>query len=512
MSEADLFRALADIADLEIKRKFGGMPPPARARVAIWRRVGSPLRKEIVIARLLLVCALVLALIACRKTEAPAPATATAPETAQASGGPVPPRMCEASKTKCAPLSQCAQWPITSAAATIPAKSCTFEDGQNFVDIYSWNAFLALNWPVTVANCTANTSKNIVNVKSGDGTFVVWQTYMPGERVFVNPGTKRPAAWCTGNGLAEGAQRIFSNEAKAVPEAKRLGDAFVGISEPGGNVLQAKGGVLTDQSGRWVRYERLMNRVEYDYIVPHRWNALQLQDMKARKQEIVLPVGVIEIKAAWKVLTQDEINKARYFTTMGIVCNTPDGERTPCDAKPVTMGLVGLHIVHQTSPGGNLFWSTFEQVDNETVFRNPKIVGAPVNTDFAKEPYTELDASCKPLNQPTEVSRVHPIPASPELNKYYRDLLGGSVFANYQLISTQWTTGAGPSQYGIPLHVANITLETYAQNNVKIIGGNPLNKATGCFSCHFDSVTVVPDQKGGHSFFWLEAKYPTKGP
>jgi hypothetical protein len=35
--------------------------------------------------------------------------------------------------------------------------------------------------------------------------------------------------------------------------------------------------------------------------------------------------------------------------------------------------------------------------------------------------------------------------------------------------------------------------------------------STGCFSCHLRSVTIVPGQSGGHSFFFLEAKYPTKG-
>jgi hypothetical protein len=47
-----------------------------------------------------------------------------------------------------------------------------------------------------------------------------------------------------------------------------------------------------------------------------------------------------------------------YFTTQAIVCNTPDGQRTPCDEKPVTLGLVGLHLVQQTSNGGAMFWST----------------------------------------------------------------------------------------------------------------------------------------------------------
>lgn len=449
-----------------------------------------------------LVCALLVSSVACEQP-APAPAPAAAP---QAAGGI--PAMCTASQKQCSGLSQCAVAPLTNASATIPSRPCTFEDGQNFVDIYSWNIFLALNWPANTASCAADPAKNILNVKSGDGTFVVWQTYMPGENVFVNPGTQRPAAWCTGNSLAAGPRRVFSNEAKAVPAAKKLGGAFTSIAEPGGDVLQASGDVVTDQAGRWLRFERLMNQTEYNYIVPDRWNGLQLQALKQKSETIVLPAGSIEIKSSWKVLTPAEISGNRYFTTQGIVCNTPDGARTPCDQQPVTMGLVGLHIVQQSNANGTLFWSTFEHVDNDTVFYNPKFAG-PDNTDFASTPYTELNPACKPLNQPTQIRRITPIPAAQELNTYYQKLLGTSVFANYQLISTQWTTGVGVSAAGTPLNVSNITLETYVQAN-STSNGNGFS-STGCFSCHLNSVTIVPGQSGGHSFFFLEAKYPTKG-
>ena len=450
--------------------------------------------------RTLFVCALLAASIACQQAAAPAPGPAPAP------GGSGVPAMCTLSQQQCGGFSQCAIAPLTNAAATIPARPCTFEDGQNFVDIYSWNIFLALNWPASVSSCSADTTKSIVNVKSGDGTFVVWQTYMPGENVFVNPGTQRPAAWCTGNSLAAGAQRVFSNEAKATPAAKALGKAFASIAEPGGDVLQASGDVVTDQGGRWLRYERLMNKVEYDYIVPDRWNGLQLQAMQKKGDKIVLPQGAIEIKSSWKVLTPAEISGNRYFTTQGIVCNTPAGARTPCDQQPVTMGLVGLHIVQQATTGGTLFWSTFEQVDNDKVFYNPNFAGAD-NTDFASSPYTELDPKCQPLNQPTQIRRLTPIPAAQELNTYYQKLLGGSVFANYQLISTQWTTGIGFSAAGTPQNVANITLETYVQSN-STSNGNGFS-STGCFSCHLNATTNVPGQSSGHSFFFLEAQFPT---
>ena len=82
------------------------------------------------------------------------------------------------------------------------------------------------------------------------------------------------------------------------------------------------------------------------------------------------------------------------------------------------------------------------------------------------------------------------------------------MFANCQLISTQWTTGIGFSAAGTPQNVANITLETYVQDNSTSNGDG--FSSTGCFSCHLRSMTNVPGQSGGHSFFFLEAQFPTK--
>jgi hypothetical protein len=465
--------------------------------------------------RLLSVCLLVVLFVTCQKTETPKEDVGAAPPKAAAVSGPPPPAICAVATKNCNGLSQCAVAPIGASATAIPDRPCTLNgeaspQTQELVDIYSWNIFLAMNWPGSSGNCNADSAKNITAVQSGDGTYTVWQTYMPGDNVFVNPGYQKPAAWCSGNGLSAGEARTFDNIAKAVANAKKLGGEFLKISAPGGDVLQASGDVVTDQSQRWLRYERLMNKTEYDYMVPNRWNAVQLTDMVTKGEAIKIPKGSIEIKSAWKVLTPSEVSGKKYFTTRATVCNTPDGQKTPCDAQPVTLGLVGLHIVQQTNDGGTMFWSTFEHVDNDTVFFNPAS-NAAVNTDFAKQPFTELDASCKGINIPTQIKRVTPIPAAAELNTYYQQLLAGSVFSNYQLISTQWTTGVGVTAVGTPQHVSNITLETYVQKAV-----DKSNGATGCMACHFNATTNVKSgtglQNSNHSFFFLEAQYATMPP
>lgn len=457
--------------------------------------------------RTLVVCLAIL-LASCKQAPETTDTTATpVAEAAPPKSGPQDiPQLCTDSVSQCDGKNQCAASPLTAAAAAIPTGvRCTPRgegggNSQNYVDAFSWNLFLAMNWPANTANCSADTSKSIVDVRSGDGSFVVWQTYMPGDRVFVNPKTEKPADWCTGNDLTP--NRLFDDEAKAVTEAAALGGPFLMVSEPGKDVLQARGGVVTDLSGRWLRYERLMNQIEHKYITDGKWNKAQLEAMQQKGETIAIPPDSIEIKSAWKVLTPDEARLGKYFTTQAKVCNTPAGDRiSPCNDNPVTMGLVGLHIVQQVADGGPMFWATFEHNDNDTVFFDPKSTEE-ANKNYANVPYVELDASCTATNKPTQIKRETPIAADPKLNDYYQQLLGQSVFANYQLVSTQWATGVVTG--GTPADVANVTLETYVQKMSVPIGRGA--SATGCFACHLNAKTRVKDQTSNHSFFFLQAQ------
>ena len=57
---------------------------------------------------------------------------------------------------------------ITPAQATLPLAACPINgETQSAVDIFSWNEFIALNWPATTA-CAADQAKSILSFKSGD--------------------------------------------------------------------------------------------------------------------------------------------------------------------------------------------------------------------------------------------------------------------------------------------------------------------------------------------------------
>ena len=411
---------------------------------------------------------------------------------AQAPAAAALPKACTGG-TGC-PGSSC-QLSITPSSALLPTAACPGGGGENqdAVDVFSWNEFVALNWPA-MAGCVADPAKSILKIDSKNQGPVVWQTQASADDVFVAPG-KTPSPWCGGAQV----QALFAGKPHVMGHASKgplLAHPLLGFTFGSGPTdIKAVGGVVTDPSGRWLRYERLMDQTEYKAIVGKKWYRASVL---ANLQTITLPTGSLELKSAWKILTPAEISGGRYYTTTAIVYNNAKGDKSP-GPNPVTLGLVGLHIIQKTPQQQGFFWSTFEHVDNDAVFANPGSK-EPVNKQTANEPYTELDPKTgKPLNPPIPMKRVTPLPVDPALNTYYQKLLAGSVFANYRLISTQWGVGVNP--FGKPKNVANLVIETFVQSVKTPAGGE------GCLACHLNAtannkIKTVTD----HSFLFLEAK------
>lgn len=406
-------------------------------------------------------------------------AVAGAVTVATSQTGPTPPIECN-NNAPC-PGSTCAKT-VQAAAQQFP-DACPFEgESQSDVDIFSWNSFIAMNWPANTSTCGPNLQASIL---SGSGP-VVWETYTQDSAMFVASGT--PAAWC-----AQGQDALA-----ALPQNLRAAAAKAGVTKvffqnsksseivegkmPG--IEEAVGGVLTDQNGRFVRYEKRMNQDEYNYIFTNKFWTASAQ----KAATISFPTGAVqnpspcgakqcgttgamEIKAAWKVLSPSEISGNRFYMAQAWVYNDDAGNPSP-GKNPVTVGLVGLHIIHKTAKQSTWFWSTFEHVDNTTTsFYNPKCTTCLPNSQTAAQPYTELDSNGNPINKPVQVVRVNPgTDDLDDLNTYYQGLLKGSVWANYQLIGTQWTTGGAPK--GTPALLANTTMETFIQPQ------------SSCFGCH----------------------------
>lgn len=438
------------------------------------------------------------------------PATAAKGGTAAAiATPPVPP--CNP-KSPC-PGSACAT-SLSAALAKQPSDACSRNgENQGDVDVFSWNSFLAMNWPANTRTCGPDTTKSIL---SGAGP-TVWETYPDDADVFVKP-PATPGPWCTFGSATSRA--VAALPADLQETAKRLGVTKVLRAHSKGapgkfpDIDEAVGGVFTDQSGRFLRYEKRLNFDEYNYLT---FTGLWSAAVQAKTATVSFPwgptqnpspcgtkpcgpVGAMEIKAAWKVLTPAEIAGKSFYMQQAFVFNDDAGNPSP-GKNPVTVGLVGLHIIHKTQRQQTWFWSTFEHVANETTFFNPNCPApCPTNKQNAVKPYKELDPQATPVNTPVQMTRVIPIAkndgAAPPLNTWYRGLLKGSVWANYQLVSTQWTTGGAPG--GTPKYVGNTTLETFIQ------------PVSSCFGCHNGAKTTA-GRPADRSFLLGEA-YVTPTP
>jgi hypothetical protein len=416
---------------------------------------------------------------------------------------------------------------INNSSAILPL-DVTSEDLQQAADSFSWRTFIAANWPANPATCGPDTA-NGRSILSGKGP-VVWETYLTAEQVFVDAGSS-PDGWCT-----QGQNAIsFSRLPKKVQDLARKTGVYRVIyrsSKAPHGFDQAVGGPLVDQNGRFVRYEVRINQDEYNYITAHNlWN-------KAGQQKFVAdsiisfpagpsahgPVGAMEFKAAWKVLGSGD-DASRFYTIKAIVYND-DAQQDPSPGEnPVTLGLVGLHIAHKTKTQQNWVWSTFEHVDNLTKsFYNPNCKDCPVNQSLPVQDSIELNPDGSPKNKPTQVTRVNAIedPYAKKYNDYYQGLLKGSVWANYQLISTQWLLAEDIA----PQFLANSVQETFVQGPKPPTFGNfkPIidqqyftNPAydpfapgisSSCMGCHYVASLpdIKPKRKADFSFLLSDAK------
>lgn len=387
---------------------------------------------------------------------------------------------------------------ISNAYSIMPADFTT--QSQAAADTFSWKSFIAMNWPADTSTCAPDTSKNIL---TGGGP-LVWETYLTTDQVFVTS-PQQPATWCSNGTSASTLQHLPVKVQELVRKTgiqRVLHLTSKSPTSPEG-LDQASGGPLVDQNGRFARYEVRMNYDEYNYIMQHDlWSKSGQQKFVKAGNKFNFPtgpVGAMEFKAAWKVMGKGD-DPSRFYTIKAIVYNDSEGDPSP-GANPVTLGLVGLHIAHKTATQGNWVWSTFEQVDNLTKsFFNPACDTCAANKPISG-PEVELKPDGTPIHIPTQVTRINAVDDSlvTPINTYFQDLLKGSVWTNYQLISTQWLF----FEHLTPKYLANSVQETYLQGPHPASYGNyPLiideeyykdkryrpfsaNSSSSCMGCHY---------------------------
>ncbi len=410
-------------------------------------------------------------------------------------------------------------------------------------DLFSWQSFIALNWPANTNGTADSTSSILTNSSS----LRVWECYPLADTVFQPLGGTLKLVLKPGDVKA----------AKQLYQTTKFADDFIADQ-----FFEADGSTLIDKNLNYVLYEERINEDEWNYI---NQNGLRTQAGQMlyvnNVGPITLPqgkyagtygssggpVGGIEIKASWRILDPAKgDDTTRYYHQQAQVSIS---SKYTWSGKPLqfvaTVGLVGFHIIHKTSAFSREIWSTFEHVDNvpddlleahdhqhNYSFYQPICYSCPINQrpDSVKgkmamwndtPPYASAygitgrnEAGRDTGVFGTQVLRLFPIFVTTDsLNKLFQAKLAGSVWANYKLVGTQWFKGStdtpgGPQPPNAPARLANTTLETYDQS------------FASCTTCHGfayiagagkDSLTGEK-YKSDFSFLFRKATNPSSNP
>ncbi|HET6979013.1 MAG TPA: hypothetical protein VFI24_21955 [Pyrinomonadaceae bacterium] len=377
---------------------------------------------------------------------------------------------------------------------------------QGDFDIYSWNTFIALNWP---PGPDGNGDPNKTIGQNGDND-TVWEHYRDIADVFL-PGGATPSYNGPPATVPTQCKASYKPGMRIISQVGKTPTVLTEFSQPFNT------GPIIAQNGNYTRFEILINKPMFDYILQN--NLYSKAGQKAFTGEVAFPCGgptgpegAIMVKSAWKVISAAD--KARFHTqTVLVYSPASQNPKYAASCSPKLMGLVGLHIGHKTDSASQWLWSTFEHVDN-----------VPTEADVAsgklKAKYNYYNPKCSAKNcppnkvpprpwNPTKVSAFHSqvvrmnmfkgnefaFTSADARNADALKLLLGvsskSVWQNYELISTMWPTNTGKCQalpsdpLGTPApnFLANTTLETYIQGMVPNVSSN-------CIECHNNATTT----------------------
>lgn len=395
--------------------------------------------------------------------------------------------------------------------------NCLHSD-QNSMNCFAWKNFLALNWKASDQRGIPDTTALASDYgMPGDYKPAVWESYLSIDDVFT---AQQPAQWSL---------KSKSGYIKYINEINKFTDINVNMPKPklramlGGNVdeiMQAKGAWLTDQSGNIVWYEIRMNNIESDFVRNNKlYNSENLNAFAAKNQGVWLPMESIEIKAAWRVIPENQLESLKdfYKISMAMVPEIKgfDKNNQPIYGKYTQkyLGLVGLHIIRKTSQSPQFTWMTFEHINNAPTegqvdpsvnycFYNPKSKDKP-----NQSPVPGKDS----LNKPVQVVRIANNAITPEIQQLNKQIQGmirasnpKSVWQYYQLVNVQWpenpvqdkdNKNTPPLRDGgiKPKNIANVTMETYIQDKQ-------------CMDCHKNASTVATKYPTDYSFIFLKVK------
>jgi len=261
-----------------------------------------------------------------------------------------------------------------------------------YFDWFSWEEFIALNWPASTSGRGNALSPNDPNVfkNAPAGAPTVWTTYKANWELF-DQGNARPTPF-------DSYDVPVPPQCGSAPVANASKGETLVMTSKGNDVLndgvQAFSFPLVDHAHDYVMYEVRYGRQPYEFMRgtdanPKSW--LYNNANLVPPSQITMPptqsinsgvskvnqLGSIMLKASWRDMSA--VPKAqwnRYYVRSAQVFVPATNK---CTAGNV--GLVGFHIVQKLDQFPEWVWSTFEQVDVLAADQNNTLLETCASTD-----------------------------------------------------------------------------------------------------------------------------------
>jgi hypothetical protein len=341
-----------------------------------------------------------------------------------------------------------------------------------FFDDYSWRVFLSMVWPAQQGERGVPDTEKPIGSGSGP---LVFETFKADWEVF-QPDGHTPSDWTQFGGvpsnpcLGELPSPGFDDLILAsISKFQNLGEAGLG------NLV----GPIVAQNKTYVRYMTSFNKTEFDQILNNQWFL-----RKGLQNGVSFSNGSIDVKTSWIDMT-NVAHPERFYTRKAWLMDLGTGH-----CSQTTVGLVGMHIVQKTRSRPQWIWTSFEHIDNVPQPAPPNSGPTTFNDGTGQTmPGRNPISFPPPVTPPTifNIVRVKPInPSTVQTNAAYQTALKGTVWANYELVMTQWPLAENspdipgtppntfPGTIGFSTAFANTSLETFDQKFI----------TTGCMACH----------------------------
>jgi hypothetical protein len=309
------------------------------------------------------------------------------------------------------------------------APNATLRDAS----LFAWQEFIALNWPAR----PGHRDQADVAQSFGDPSFsgpLVWQTFR--SKVEIYPGSGDPPGFVDDPRVAFGydtpePQYVYGTGeiGPCIGQAEVETPAWINLDEVSQILLdQIFSGVVPVDNGaqqlnsepRRLRFAAKANRHAYTYVVDPAtsyWkqgtafqqataNYLAVangngEPLRPPGPVIRFPVGTIEVKSTWRILTAAEEQSGRFYGTSVRYYEADASTASSACYREGVWGLLGLHIMHKTPTAPLYTYATFEQADS-LVTQD----GAPVEDDDGR---VILPAASPMTPMPTAIDGTTPM-------------------------------------------------------------------------------------------------------